>query len=190
MGAFDLLLESCGNAQRLALIADIPLAEIVSAPAHRRLRNPGAVRELSSRLRAGDLGVVLQEPFLIGIFTHRRAGEVSLRAVECLDGHHRLLAGLLSGVWKRVADIPAEQMETRADGRPPDSLAPEDRWIPLEAARASTLSASEWCELPQGGQVRGATAVVSGELSSVDEVFAQEHRGIPLAELLRELERS
>jgi hypothetical protein len=188
MLSLDALHQSISNGERLQLVSDYPLAEIVSAPAHRELRHPDSVRELAIHMRAGQLAVALEERFLIGIFTEEESGSVTLRAVECLDGHHRLLAGLLSGAWQRIGDIPPQSVDTVVNGLRPHATEPESRWIPLEAAVQSAIPTSEWRELPIGGQVRGPTAEISGEISSIDEVFAPEHRGVPLAELLAALD--
>ena len=43
MSSLDRLHDAIGTAERLALIRDSPIAEIGSAPDHRRLRDPEAV---------------------------------------------------------------------------------------------------------------------------------------------------
>jgi len=181
----DHLHDDIGTTERLRLIADFPIEEMVCAPGHRSLRSPGAVEEIAERIRRGEIGDLLDEPILIGIFTIDRSGEVGLRCVECLDGHHRLLGGLLSGVWRSIGDIPRRGLDARVNGWPAHASGPEGRWIPLEVARASSLDAADWLEVPESWGAKGPTAQLPGGICGIDPVFPERFRGIPLRELVR-----
>ncbi|MBI1188854.1 MAG: hypothetical protein GC206_16230 [Alphaproteobacteria bacterium] len=173
------------NAQRIALIARYPLARVLSAPGHRTLRNPAAVDALADALRAGRLQPFLAEPILLGLFTMQEEGAVRLRAVECIDGHHRLLAGLKSGVWRVIRDIPEGAVDTRVNGWRADGEEAEPRWIPLEVAQRSTLPRDAWSVVPPQWGAKGPTAMIPGAVCGLDPVFAEQDRSVPLSDLLR-----
>jgi len=175
-----------GTAERLSLVADFSIREMISAPGHRSLRNPDAVAKIADRIRQGDVAALLAEPILIGIFTEVRGERVALRGVECLDGHHRLLGGLLAGAWQRIGDLPPGALDARVNGWPAKGTGPEGRWIPLEVARSSSLSESDWFEVPAAWGAKGPTAQISGDISGWDESFPEHLRGIPLGALLAE----
>lgn len=182
---FDRLHENITNAERLEVVGEFPIAEILTAPGHTVLRNPGAVTALAGDIARGDLDGLLQEPILLGIFTIVEAVAVRLRSVECLDGHHRLLAGLLSGAWKRIGDLPAGAVDTRVNGWRADGDEPEARWIPLDVVHRSSLRENDWSIVPPEWGAKGPTARISGAISSLDDVFAPADRGVRFADLAR-----
>jgi hypothetical protein len=173
------------NAQRVALIGGVPLAEVVSAPGHRTLRRPEAVAEIARAMREGRWTNPAAEPVLIGIFTREGGGRIGLRAVECIDGHHRLLAGILAGVWTRLGDLPEGSIDTRVNGWRADGTEAEPRWIPLDVARRSRLEPSSWSEVPPSWGAKGPTAMIPGSVSGVDDVFDAQDRSIALGELAK-----
>ena len=104
--------------------------------------------------------------------------------------HHdlnRLLAGLLAGAFERVCHVPYRALDARVNGCRADSIDAEERWVPLEVARASSLDPADWREVPEREGAKGPTAGIPGRICSLDEVFAERHRGVPLRELVREL---
>jgi len=180
-----LLLGDTSTAERLFRVADCEIARILSAPGHRRLRHPEHVASLARRIAAGDLGGVLREPILLGIFVESEGpGAGRLRAIECLDGHHRLLAGQWAGAWQRLCDVPLRGLDARVNGRPAHAEEPEDRWIPLDVARASRL---EWAEVPPEWGAKGPTARIPGDVCGLDPRLPAEQRSVPLGRLLDEL---
>lgn len=173
------------NARRIAIVRDAPLAEVLSAPGHRTLRNPAAVAAIAEEMRAGRWRDPPGEPILIGIFTRvADDGAVTLRALECLDGHHRMLAGLKAGVWRTIGDIPANALDTRVNGWRADGTETEPRWIPLAVAQRSRLPASAWREVPPEWGAKGPTAMIPGDVCGADDVFAASDRSLTFAELL------
>lgn len=187
---FRSLLEDIETPERIRAIADFAIAEVLCAPGHRSLRSPEAVASMADEIARGELDRVLAEPILLGLFTEERRGAVTLRAVECLDGNHRLLAGLLSGRWQRVGDIPIEALDARVNGWPAHGLGPEVRWIPLDVAKASRIAPSEWSEVPESWGAKGPTAQIPGWISGADEVIPETLRSVPMAELLAEWRRA
>jgi len=175
------------NAQRIDLIRDIPLAQVLTAPGHRTLRHPEAVEAIANEIRAGRTQRILAEPILIGLFTSADGAKVQLRAVECIDGHHRLLAGMRAGAWRTIGDIPLAALDTRVNGWRADGAAPEPRWIPLQVAKRSALPRADWSVVPPQWGAKGPTAMISGALSGGDAIFAPADRSITFAELLAQL---
>ena len=90
-------------------------------------------------------------------------------------------------MWRHIADLPIAHTDTRVNGCPADSDVSQMRWIPLEAAEDSTIPKGEWKALEPGGPVKGPTAGIPGGISSIDAVFAERHRGLPLGELLSQI---
>ena len=190
MGAFDRLLEDIDTEERLGIIAEFPIGDVICAPGHRSLRVPAAVRDMADQILRSELDRILAEPILLGIFTDVRQGEVVLRSVDCLDGNHRLLAGLLSGRWQRVGDIPVDRLRARVNGWRARGTEPEPRWIPLEVAEASSLDPADWSVVPESWGARGPTAMIPGGVSGLDPAIPDEFRGIPMRDLLEEWKAS
>lgn len=186
MDDLDRLLEDIGTEERLRVIGDFEIGEIICAPGHRSLRNPNAVKSMADQIRCFEFDEIFAEPILLGIFTTERNGQVALRSVDCLDGNHRLLAGLLSGKWRRIRDIPIAALDARVNGWPAHGDGPEVRWIPLEVAAASTLDSADWSVVPESWGAKGPTAMVPGWVSGLDPVIPERFQGIAMRVLLEE----
>jgi hypothetical protein len=178
MSRYNWLHTAISSPARLALVADTPLAEIISAPAHTKLRNPEAVLALAARIERGDDSVLGSEPILIGIFTSGPNHDVKLRSVECLDGHHRLVAALIARKWGVLGDAPLPLLDVRVNGWRENGVC-EDRWVPLHAAERARIPHSR----VTGGTARGETAAIAGDISALDSRFAADDRGVPLARI-------
>ena len=184
MHDLDRLHQDISNRQRIQLILGTALADVICAPGHRRLRQPDAIADMSRALRCGDEQSLRRERILLNVFTDTASdGSVSLRSVECIDGHHRLVAGLGSGVWQTVADLPSDILDVLVNGWRAHAQGPEPRWIPLEVAERSGLPRDRWTVVPPDWGPKGPTAQVPGDISSLDPVFAAADRGVPLREL-------
>jgi hypothetical protein len=181
-----LLLDDISTEERLRIVAEFEVAEIMCAPGHRSLRAPTAVQSIAEAISRSELDQVLAEPILLGIFVEENSGEVALRSVECLDGNHRLLAGLLSGAWQRIRDIPLHGLDVRVNGWPAHGTGSENRWVPLEVAQTSTLDPADWSEVPESWGAKGLTAQIPGWVSGRDPVIHEKFRSIPLGALLEE----
>lgn len=185
MDRFDRLHEDIGAEERLDIMRSFAIRDIVSAPGHRALRQPAAVVEIASRFERAEQDALLGEPIHLGVFTGVHDGHVVLHAVECLDGHHRLLGALLATAWKTVGDVPAHALELRVNGRLARTGVCDPRWIPLEVAEASHLTTpGQYRDVSTHPLAKGDTAEISGETSSLDEVFPERDRGVPLGQLL------
>jgi hypothetical protein len=86
-----------------------------------------------------------------------------------------------------LGDIPLDWLDARVNGFPEHALGPEERWIPLAAARASKLPADKRPVVPAAWGASGPTARISGAISGSDPVFAPSDCGMPLARLLDQL---
>jgi hypothetical protein len=186
MNALDRLHQDITNQERIRLVGSFSVAEIVSAPGHRRLRHPGVLGDMSRRIAGGDLGPIGDEPILLNVFTAvGPEGGVGISTVECVDGNHRLAAALHAGRWRTVRDIPRRLLEVWVNGWPAGGTGPGPRWIPLEVAEASGLDPDEWFRVPEDWGPKGPTAQIRGDISATDPAIAREHRGITIGELLR-----
>jgi hypothetical protein len=188
--------QDTSNSQRIELLREFPVAEMISAPGHQRLRHPKALNELSHQIASGDTGSMCAEPILLNVVTAEvPGGGVEISTVEIVDGNHRLAAALHAGSWTVIADIPPQLLRVWVDGRPAGELEPAPRWIPLEVARASSLrqvavasclGPDDWFEVPSHWDPKGPTAAIRGGISATDPRFAKADRGIPIREVLRQ----
>lgn len=177
------------NARRIQVISDYPLLRVITAPGHHALRNPASVAWIAQAIDEGRFEEVFAEPILIGIFTDVDHGSVRLRAIECLDGHHRLLAGLQTGAWRVIGDIPEAGLDTRVNGWRADGAQAEPRWIPLEVAQRSRLAKTDWSIVPPEWGAKGPTAMIPGEVCGLDTVFSASDRSIPFQDLVESAKR-
>ena len=169
----------------LNLIRNVPIGDIVSAPGHRTLRNPQAVRDMAAAMQAGAFDGITSEAILIGIFSSGNG----LRAVECLDGHHRLIAALKAGLWRVVGDIPDGVVETRLDGVRADdpTYKVEVRWVPASSVAESAIPLEDRPPVPPEWGAKGDTVMISGAISSIDDVIPKDQQGVPLKQLAADL---
>lgn len=172
------------NARRIQVVNDYPLLRVITTPGHRALRNPASVEWIAQAIGDGQLEEVFAEPILIGIFTYLDNGSVRIRAIECLDGHHRLLAGLQSRAWCVIGDIPEAGLDTRVNGWRADGTQAEPRWIPLEVAQRSRLPKADWSIVPPEWGAKGPTAMIPGGVCGLDSVFSASDRSIPFQDLM------
>lgn len=152
--------KNISNAERLAVIKDVPISEILCAPGHLTLRNPSSVIEMAKQIsRVADGGksfVRGKEKIVLNVFTTKKKNnigpdEVIIRSIEVMDGNHRLAAGLLARqgvakdmqdispealkagkpVWQKIGDIPEGALEIRVNGYKPLGGGQPLRWIPM-----------------------------------------------------------
>ncbi|MHC4515224.1 MAG: hypothetical protein ACYTGW_02635 [Planctomycetota bacterium] len=187
--------QDTSNSQRIELLREFPVAEMISAPGHQRLRHPKALIVLSHQIARGDIESMYAEPILLNVVTTRTPdGGVEISTVEIVDGNHRLAAALHAGSWIVIGDIPPQLLRVWVDGRPAGEFEPAPRWIPLEVARASCLlevapasclGPNDWFKVPSDWGPKGPTAAIRGDISAADPRFAEADRGIPIREVLR-----
>jgi hypothetical protein len=184
MGRYDGLYQPITDQERIRLIADFEIERVMTAPGHRDLRHPEAIEPLVAKIAGGELGEVLGEEIRLGIFASDRSGEVELLNVECLDGNHRLLAGLESGVWRTIGDVPIGAWVTRVNGwRASPGTGEEERWVPLPVAEQSDIAG--WKQV-HDEKAKGDTARIPGHISSISPLIKPEHWGITFSQLWSE----
>ncbi len=175
------------NAQRIDVIKDIRLADVMSAPGHQYLRDPDKVLSLAKEITATGGAGFAEEPIMITIFTNSlKDGSVAVRSIEVTDGNHRLAAGLLSGKWEAISDIPPEFLKIKVNGWSAGASSSEGRWIPLEVAQQSSIPRQSWFEVPKDWpKVRGPTAQIPGDIASIDAVIPAQFKGVPMQQVLK-----
>lgn len=178
--------QNISNAERIDVINDVRVADLMSAPGHKYLRDPSKVVELAKQIeKTGSIGLQ-SEPIVLNVFTSTtNTGAVAVRSIEVIDGNHRIAAGLLSGRWKTVGDIPKELVKVKVNGWSAGGSFSEPRWIPLEIAEKSSIPREAWFRVPDHWQgVKGATAQIPGDVASIDSVVPLEFRGVRLQQVL------
>lgn len=104
--------------------------------------------------------------------------------IHCIDGAHRLVAGLHSERWLTVGDIPADMLDVWVEGwGAGDTRGPKPRWIPLEIAETAHLC--DWSDVSGHESARGKTAQVPGGMTNDSLRFASRHRGVRIEAVLR-----
>jgi hypothetical protein len=175
------------NAERIGVIKDIRVADVMSAPGQQYLRDPNKVLSLADHITATGGTGFAKEPIAINIFTNTlNDGSVAVRSIEVTDGNHRLAAGILSGKWKTISDIPPEFLNIKVNGWSAGGGFSEPRWIPLEVAQQSSIPRQSWFEVPSNWKnVRGPTAQIPGDIASIDAVIPTQFQGVPMQQVLK-----
>jgi|GEM_PF-2074511 len=179
--------QNISNAQRIDVIRDVNIADVMSAPGHQYLRDPNKVLELADYIaKTGGKGFET-EPIVINVFTNSaQDGSVVVRSVEVMDGNHRFAAGLLSGKWQKISDIPPEYLKVKVNGWSAGGGFSEPRWIPLDVAQKSSIPRQSWFRVPDSWEgVKGPTAQIPGDIASVDSVISAEYRGVQMGQVLK-----
>ncbi|MEY4632440.1 MAG: hypothetical protein RIQ81_2560 [Pseudomonadota bacterium] len=187
LGEVNALHTNINNAKRLDVIKDVRIADVMSAPGHQYLRDPKKVISMSEHiLKTGGAGFEA-EPMIVNIFTNSlEDGTVAVRSVEVIDGNHRFAAGLLSGKWQKLGDIPEAFIKVKVNGWSAGGGFSEPRWIPLEIAEKSTISRQSWFRVPEHwANVKGPTAQIPGDIASIDPVIPLDYRGVRMEQVLR-----
>ncbi len=136
--------EQSTKAERLAAIAQFPVAEIVANPGHRVLRDRELVEAIAQSIRDGSYRLDLSERGpAINIVTDPSGRVLS---VDLWEGHHRFLAQLLAG-RERVSDVPAEELKIYVNGsRPTDADFPSRPHL-IPSFGADFIAANFWFPL-------------------------------------------
>ena len=195
LGDVNALHTNISNGQRLDVIKDVKIADVMSAPGHQYLREPQKVIAISELIKTGQVPVEAfkAEPILLTVFTNTlEDGSVAVRSIEVIDGNHRFAGGLLSGEWKTIGDIPSEFLKIKVNGWNAGGSSAEGRWIPLDVAQKSQIPQQSWFEVPSTWKnVKGPTAQIPGDIASIDAVIPLEYRGVRMEDVLRtSLERA
>lgn len=177
--------QNISNDRRLSLISRVRIADIMSAPGHAELREPQKVPPIADFInKTGGAGFE-KEPIVLGIFTDAGSGgTVSVRSIEVLDGNHRLAAGLYSGKWKVIGDIPKNYLKVVVNGWAAGGNQSDPRWIPLEVAEKSSIPRDKWFRVPDSWGPKAASAQIPGDIASIDSVIPSQYRGVPIKQVL------
>jgi hypothetical protein len=186
-GAGDLPQEllALSNEDRVALIQGFPVADIVSPPGHHVLRSRQAMEEMSEKLQENDRRPLSSEPILLNIYPEQtKDGSPGDLTVHCIDGTHRLVAGLHAGVWQVIGDVISETLEVWVEGwAAGDTSGPRPRWIPMNVVQASSIS--DWVDVSSHEKARGPSAQIRGDISNDSLRFPMRHRGVRIETVRR-----
>lgn len=135
--------------ERLRLVADYPLRQLVAKPGHRVLRELHDVHSIRDDFRAGQYrprSRTEAAKLMINLVTEPGTGR--LLWVDAWEGHHRILGFILGGA-RTVSDIPREELRIFVNGLDPGG---ETQGHPYEipAAGSDLASGSRWPEVVDG----------------------------------------
>ena len=172
------------NEDRLALVSAYPVEEIIAPPGHLKLRDPDALEKMAQIIEPDHSGSLSDEAMLMNMWPREvENGLVRAWAVHCVDGTHRLAAGVRSGKWPTIGHIVSSGIEIQmwiegmSDTDPPKG---QVRWIPLDVARASRLKeGEEWTEVHHE-KARGPTAQIRADIANDSLRFSRDHRGVSI----------
>jgi hypothetical protein len=170
------------NSERIALIREFPVGDVVSPPGHTELRHPEAIPGMSKLIKSGDAKKLGGEPILLNLFaTVKDRSPVSL-TVHCVDGTHRLVAGFESLAWQVIGDIPTDMIEVWVEGwANGDATGPRPRWIPKEVVEASNIS--DWQDVSSHPMARGPSAQIRGDIANDSVLIPYRFRGMRISQL-------
>jgi hypothetical protein len=172
------------NEERVNLIRAFPVRDIVSPPGHLVLRNRRAMLSMSKMLSDGNSQSLESEPIVLNIFPEqKRDGLPGSLAVHCIDGTHRLVAGLHSRKWQTIGDLPHQLLEVWIEGwAMGDRSGPRPRWIPLNVAQDSFIS--DWVNVSGHPKARGPSAQIPADVANDSVRIPRRHRGVRIETVL------
>lgn len=178
--------QNISNQQRVELLGIAPLGDVMSAPGHAILRSPQAVKAISAEMAKPNWVPPQswrEEPMVLNVVTESGPnGTVKVRAVELQDGNHRFAAGLDSGRWKTLGDIPEGMLQIKVNGHLAEGKGRPVRWIPLDVVKRA--DGIPWTDVSSSPYAKGPTAQVEADISSIDPRFSIEDRGVRIEEVL------
>jgi hypothetical protein len=172
------------NEERVKLIRGFPVRDVVSPPGHTVLRSREAMLSMSALFKQGKYQSLLSEPIILNVFPERvQDGLPDDLAVHCVDGTHRLVAGLHAGVWQRVGDLPSELLDVWIEGwAAGETSGPRPRWIPLNVAQESFIS--DWVDVSGHPKARGPSAQIPADIRNDSVRIPMSHRGVGIETVL------
>jgi len=173
------------NEERVNLIRDFPVRDIVSPPGHSVLRSRDAMLNMSAMFSGGDFQQLMSEPIVLNVFPEQTVdGLPGALSVQCVDGTHRLVAGLNANVWRAIGDIPSEILEVWIEGwAAGEASGPRPRWIPLNVARDSSIS--DWVDVSAHPKARGPSAQIPADIRNDSVRIPCRHRGVRIGTVLK-----
>lgn len=174
-------LRGLSNSERQKLLTNVYICDIISAPGHSRLRSEDRVLQMATHFPSDfmDSKIILNltTNFGTGYLSYNQL--VTVGAVDCFDGHHRLVAALIAHRWLTVGDIPASSLDILVNGYQPSGGHKLDRWIPRDVAERSSLP---WSPV-DSSQALSASAKIDGATHCQDKRFAASDWGVPLGQI-------
>jgi len=173
------------NEDRVNLIREFPVRDIVSPPGHLVLRSRRAMLSMSNMFSEGNSRSLMSEPIVLNIFPEQMEdGLPGSLAVHCCDGTHRLVAGLHAREWHIVGDIPYKLLEVWIEGwAAGERSGPRPRWIPLNVARDSFIS--DWVDVSDHPKARGPSAQIPADIANDSVRIPKSHRGVRIETVLK-----
>jgi len=100
---------------RRAAIAQVPIADLMTAPGHRILRKPAQIAALKGVIQRENGANFAHDPVLLNVIT---AGDGKILSVDIWNAHHRLVAYIEAGGYSKIGDIPARNLRILVNGMP------------------------------------------------------------------------
>jgi hypothetical protein len=173
------------NNERVNLIQGFPVGDIVSPPGHLVLRSRDAMLSISKMISEDNSQSLTSETILLNIFPEQmKDGIPGSLTVHCVDGTHRLVAGLHAHKWLFVGDMPYEMVEVWIEGwAAGETSGPRLRWIPLNVVRDSCIS--DWVDVSRHPKARGPSAQIRADIANDSVRISKSHRGVRIETVLK-----
>lgn len=148
-------------AQKLDILKDYPIEDIVAAPGHRQLRNTKQVEGLTNYIKSTDGGDFSHDKILLNVVTD---AEGNIKSVDLWNAHHRLVAYLEAGK-KNIGSLKLNNVEVLVNG----VHGKGEKWGHyLSSGGVDLRKVSDFTPVPAGGDIRVGTISVDGGLSNFE----------------------
>lgn len=147
--------------QKLQILGDLPIENIIAAPGHRQLRNIKQVNGLTKYIKDSDGGDFSHDKILLNVITD---AEGKIKSVDLWNAHHRLVAYLEAGKDK-IGQLKERNVEILVNGVKSDGR----KWGHyLSSGGVDWRSINGFSVVPAGGDIRIGTISVDGALSNLE----------------------
>lgn len=145
--------------RRFDVLRNFPLDQVIAAPGHRIVRNPGQISGLVSYIKRTSGGDFRHDKILINVVTDSIG---NIRSVDLWNAHHRMIAYLESG-FVTLGEIKPENVQILVNGFLPNGK----KWLHhVSIAGVNPTYLNNLTVIKSGGDTRPGTIGVSGTLSN------------------------
>jgi cytidyltransferase-like protein len=145
--------------ERYQLLKDYPIADIVTAPGHRRLRDPQQIIGLTDYIRKTEAPDFSQDKIVLNIVTNNLD---QIESIDLWNAHHRLVAYMESG-YKYIGDLRLENLDIFINGTRTSGVTWK-HYLPASGVDWRKMTNYEVADVY--GYVKEGTLIIDGSVSN------------------------
>lgn len=145
--------------ERLQVIGDYKLNDIVAAPGHRQLRKKSQIEGLVKYIKSSNGGDFEHDKILLNIVV-RKNGQIE--SLDLWNAHHRFVAYMEAG-YSKISELNPKNIEILVNGK---THWGEEWGHYLSISGIDDATLPHYKVIPAGGDIREGTISVSGEHSN------------------------